>query len=74
LANTKIKWVKNTFINWFIKKYQVNMQEAENVDPTSYPNFNAFFTRALQPGARPIANEGICCPVDGAISQIGSIL
>ena len=36
-------------------------------------SFNDFFTRALRPGARPLADAEFVCPVDGAISQFGSI-
>ena len=36
-------------------------------------SFNAFFTRDLQPGVRPIAsNTQLVSPVDGTISQIGA--
>ncbi len=38
-----------------------------------YASFNDFFTRALKPGARPIAAADWVCPVDGAISQFGPI-
>ena len=61
------------FIRWFIGRYGVNMAEAANPDPTAYPTFNEFFTRALQPGARPLADAAFVCPVDGAISQFGRI-
>lgn len=61
------------FIRWFIDRYGVNMAEAANPDPTAYPTFNEFFTRALQPGARPLADAAFVCPVDGAISQFGRI-
>jgi len=60
-------------IRWFIGKYGVNMAEAANPDITSYPSFNDFFTRALKPGARPLAAADLVCPVDGAISQFGAI-
>jgi phosphatidylserine decarboxylase len=60
-------------IRWFVRRYQVNMAEAANPDPASYPTFNAFFTRPLQPGARPLADAAFICPVDGAISQFGPI-
>ncbi len=60
-------------IRWFVGKYQVNMAEAANPDIASYRSFNDFFTRALKPGARPIARADLICPVDGAISQIGAI-
>ncbi len=60
-------------IHWFVKRYNVNMQEATNPDVSSYATFNDFFTRALKPGARPLANAELICPVDGAISQFGAI-
>ena len=61
------------FIRWFANRYQVNMAEADNPDLASYPTFNAFFTRPLRPGVRPLAQATWVCPVDGAISQFGAI-
>ena len=60
-------------IRWFVGKYDVNMDEAENPDIASYHSFNEFFTRALKPGVRPLANADFICPVDGRISQFGAI-
>ncbi|HNU67289.1 MAG TPA: archaetidylserine decarboxylase, partial [Methylotenera sp.] len=60
-------------IRWFVKRYQVNMNEAANPDISSYRTFNEFFTRPLKAGARPIAKAKFICPVDGAISQFGKI-
>jgi len=60
-------------IQWFVKRYNVNMAEAANPDVASYASFNEFFTRALKPGARPLAAAELICPVDGAISQYGRI-
>jgi len=60
-------------IRWFIGRYGVNMAEAADPDPAGYPTFNEFFTRALVPGARPLARVDLICPVDGAISQFGPI-
>jgi phosphatidylserine decarboxylase len=60
-------------IAWFVQRYHVNMQEAANPDIASYTSFNDFFTRALKDGARPLAQAGLICPVDGAISQFGRI-
>ena len=60
-------------IRWFVAKYGVNMSEAAEPDITRYATFNDFFTRALRPGARPIAQADYVCPVDGAISQLGPI-
>ena len=70
--------LKKPFIRWFVKRYSVDMSDAQEQDPLAYENFNAFFTRALKAGARPFA-EGIndalpiLCPADGAISQLGEI-
>ncbi len=60
-------------IRWFVGKYGVNMHEAANPDITSYFTFNEFFTRPLRLGARPLSGASLICPVDGAISQFGSI-
>ena len=60
-------------IDWFVRKYGVNMLEAADPDPAHYASFNDFFTRALAPGARPLAQSDLVCPVDGAISQFGAI-
>jgi len=66
-------WVTTEIIRRFVRKYGVNMNEALDSDIASYPSFNDFFTRALKPGARPIATADLICPVDGAISQFGPI-
>jgi phosphatidylserine decarboxylase len=66
-------WLKNFVIEQFVRHFKVNMAEAEQSDPTAYSNFNAFFTRPLEAGARPIADADIVSPADGAISQLGAI-
>ncbi len=60
-------------IRRFVRRYQVDMGEAANPDVASYPTFNAFFTRPLRSGARPMAEADFVSPVDGAISQCGRI-
>lgn len=60
-------------IRWFVRKYGVDMSEAVEPDPARYASFNAFFTRALRPGARPIARSALTSPVDGTVSQLGRI-
>jgi phosphatidylserine decarboxylase len=67
--------VKNRFIDTFIQRYGVDMSQAAEENPRAYPHFNAFFTRALKAGARPICADpgSIACPADGVISQIGAI-
>ena len=76
LADSKPPAVlKNAVIRWFIGRYGVNMSEAAEEDPTRYPSFNEFFTRALKPGIRPMGGHerSIISPVDGTVSQLGQI-
>ncbi|NRA60347.1 MAG: phosphatidylserine decarboxylase [Psychrobium sp.] len=58
-------------INWFIKKYNVDMSEAERENAEQYSSFNDFFTRALKPGVREICQSDFIIPVDGCVSQLG---
>jgi phosphatidylserine decarboxylase len=73
VAGAPMGALTTAIIRRFIRRYGVNMAEAANPDPASYLTFNAFFTRALQDGARPLAAADWVCPVDGAISQFGAI-
>jgi phosphatidylserine decarboxylase len=73
VASRERGWVTTEIIRRFVAKYRVNMDEALNPDITSYLTFNDFFTRALKPGARPLAAAELVSPVDGAISQFGVI-
>lgn len=75
LARCPWGFIKNPFIEKFIARYQVDMSQALEENPRAYPHFNAFFTRALKPGARALCEGSaeIACPADGAISQLGAI-
>ncbi|PHS70594.1 MAG: phosphatidylserine decarboxylase [Methylophaga sp.] len=72
---SQIFWFKNLFIKFIVAKYKVDISEAAEPDIRVYPSFNAFFTRQLRLGLRPIADgeKVIVSPVDGAVSQIGKI-
>lgn len=75
VANQERGAITRWIINTFIKVYKVDMSEAVQERAEDYPHFNAFFTRALKPGARPIA-EGdhvLVQPADGTVSQLGPI-
>jgi len=65
------KWVKNNTIKLLTKMYGINVSEALSEELDDYPSFNAFFTRALKPEARPIDDnpDVWVSPVDGLISQ-----
>ena len=73
VASRERGWVTTEIIRRFVAKYRVNMDEALDANIASYATFNDFFTRALKPGARPLAAADLVCPVDGAISQFGAI-
>ncbi|MGH8502669.1 MAG: archaetidylserine decarboxylase [Gammaproteobacteria bacterium] len=67
--------LKRPLIRLFIRAFKVDMSEAAEPDPARYASFNAFFTRALKPGARPLADgaQTIASPADGRVSQLGDI-
>jgi len=73
LAHREFGTFTTQFIAWFVARYHVNMAEAANPDIGSYATFNDFFTRALKPNVRPLAATPFICPVDGAVSQFGTI-
>ena len=72
-ARIRAPWIKNSFTSWFVSKYKVNLNEAELQDIYEYKHFNDFFTRALKAGSRPLSESKAVSPVDGIVSQIGSI-
>lgn len=66
---------KDFLISRVVHAYRVDMDQAIVTDPGAYPTFNAFFTRALKPGARPLPVDprALACPADGKVSQVGPI-
>lgn len=75
LAQSRWRPWKNFFIGRIVAHFKPAMDEAVEPDPFAYPCFNAFFTRALKPGAR-VADpdpDAILMPSDGRISQLGTI-
>lgn len=73
LSRVEISWLKNLLIRGFSSIYSVNTDEAELPVPDGYRSFNAFFTRSLRPGARPIDADPmqLVAPADGTIAQLG---
>ena len=67
--------VSRWLIDTVTRKFGVNLAEAAQPDPRAYPTFNAFFTRALKPGARVADADprSLVMPADGRISQCGPI-
>lgn len=75
LARVRVVWLKNLLIDAFMKGFSISLEEAETRNAHAYPSFNAFFTRALKPGARPLPVDPslLVSPVDGTVSEIGCI-
>jgi len=67
--------LKQWLIDTVTRRFGVNLAEAAQPDPTKYPTFNAFFTRALKPGARVADPDprSLLMPADGHVSQCGPI-
>jgi len=67
--------LKQWLIDTVTRRFGVNLTEAAQPDPTKYPTFNAFFTRALKPGARAPDPDprSLLMPADGHVSQCGPI-
>lgn len=72
-ASAELGALTHAVIRRFVAKYGVDMSEAANPRIEGYASFNDFFTRALREDARPLAAADYLCPVDGAVSQFGSI-
>ena len=75
LAYSSSPGVKQWLIDTVTRKFGVDLSEAAQPDATAYPTFNAFFTRALKPGARVADPDPrvLLMPADGHISQCGPI-
>ncbi|MGF1642370.1 MAG: archaetidylserine decarboxylase [Thiotrichales bacterium] len=75
LSRSESRWLSQTLIRFIAKQFKVDMNEALESNLANFASLNAFFTRALKPGARPLAaNEAaLLCPADGALSEFGQI-
>lgn len=75
LMRSEKPWLRRKTLSTFLGGYRVDMSDAVEQDPYAYRHFNAFFTRALRPDARPIdrSSDAFVSPVDGTVSQSGVI-
>jgi len=66
---------KNFLIGQITRRFAVDLSEAQTPRLDAFEHFNAFFTRALKPGARTADADpqALLCPADGRISQAGEI-
>jgi len=74
LGQARTRWLKNILIRCFVHLYRIDMTTAAEPNPAAYPSFNAFFTRSLRSGLRPIDHRQhrIVAPVDGQLGTFGS--
>ena len=66
---------KNALIRLFVRGFNPDMSDAVEREPTAYPSFNEFFTRALREGTRPVDADphAVVSPVDGTVSEAGTL-
>jgi len=74
LARSRLPLVRNPLVALFLRGYRPDLTEAVEADAGAYASFNALFTRALKPGARPLAGDDdvLVSPVDGCVSDLGT--
>jgi phosphatidylserine decarboxylase len=75
LAYSRRPALKQWLIDTVTRRFGVDLSEAAESDPRAYETFNAFFTRALKPGARTPDPDlrALLMPADGRISECGRI-
>jgi phosphatidylserine decarboxylase len=74
-TRSRVPAFKNLLIRLFVRGFDPDMSDAIERDPTAYPNFNEFFTRALRADARPVDADprALVSPVDGTVSEAGAL-
>jgi phosphatidylserine decarboxylase len=75
LARSERPWLRNALIRYVLAHYDIALEEALEPDPARYRSFNAFFTRRLRAGARPMPEslDAIASPCDGTVSTLGAL-
>ena len=75
VANLKLPpFILQRLIRLFCHFYPIDLNEAEQ-SVEDFDCFNAFFTRKLRQGVRPLAEDSntLLCPVDGALGELSLI-
>jgi phosphatidylserine decarboxylase len=69
--------VANAVVKLYVRAYQVNLDDTVAPESPSgaFPSFDAFFTRQLRDGARPVCDDAgaIVSPADGRLEDIGPV-
>lgn len=74
-AESELVFIKKPLMNFFLNRFGIDLSEAEREHVNDYKNFNDFFTRSLKSEVRTIegSKNEFVSPVDGAVSQFGTI-
>lgn len=75
LTHSRRPWLRTALIRGFVRLYPVNLAEVENPDPAAWEHLNAFFTRPLRAGARPVppGPDAVVSPSDGMLEHLGYV-
>jgi phosphatidylserine decarboxylase len=73
VANLPVPWPLRPFVyRAFARIFGADLDEVEQ-PLSSYGSINAFFTRQLKPGLRPVAPNALVSPVDGTVGAYGPV-
>ncbi|MDA3921962.1 MAG: archaetidylserine decarboxylase [Salinisphaera sp.] len=77
LAESSHRPLRRLLIAGFLRLFPTtDLSEAKHSNPDDYPSFNAFFTRELATGVRPLPEdnaEHAVSPIDGTLGSFGTI-
>lgn len=75
VARIRLPGVKNRLIRNFVQTFKVELTDVDADVPDDFASLNAFFTRELADGARPVDDDprAIASPADGTLSAAGLI-
>lgn len=69
------RWLVAPLVAFWKWRYRPDLAESQPPPPGGWPDFNAFFTRALKPGVRDLAPDpqALKCPCDGTLEAFGTV-
>lgn len=75
LARSRRPWLRTLLIRGFMRHFRISLDEAQVRHAGDFPSFNAFFTRALVAGARPMPSDpqAIVSPADGRLYHAAAL-
>jgi len=73
LTRNRTPWLKVLLIRTFVRVYDVDLGEVDHPEPEAWEHMNAFFTRPLRAGSRPVAPGAgaVVSPSDGILEELG---